>query len=269
MNRIRYRGSMLPDEELLADLHEHTIAQIPFENLDIQMGRQVSLRLDDIFDKIVSRGRGGYCYEINGLLQYVLRTIGVLVEPRAARTRFRSDGANYAKTHMLLVATCENVRWIVDAGFGAFGLTSPVPFVTGRVHARGEERYKLTQLSTSVYALQVLLRGEWSTLYDVVDVPCYPADFEVMNFFQANSPDSRFRSRAVVAKVRPFERTLLVDNVLKRLRNSGNDEIRHISDAAIYDATLKSEFGIDLGGMHHRIFSRFAGGGIPPPTTRQ
>ena len=69
--------NIVPNAELLSKLHYAHCTHVPYENLDILRSVPLDLDYDSLFDKIVTRGRGGYCFELNGLLGWLLRELGI------------------------------------------------------------------------------------------------------------------------------------------------------------------------------------------------
>ena len=90
--RIGYSGTTAPDLATLTGLHRAHIGAIPFENLDIQMGRTVQLDPDALQAKMVRQRRGGYCFEQNSLFMLALQSIGFAPEAREARVRQNTSG---------------------------------------------------------------------------------------------------------------------------------------------------------------------------------
>ena len=100
--RINYTGPAAADTGTLHALMRHQLFAIPFENLDVQAGKIVSLAPDDIADKLLTQGRGGYCYEVNGLFAMALEALGIPYRFVAARPMFYP--VRRPKTHMALIA---------------------------------------------------------------------------------------------------------------------------------------------------------------------
>ena len=73
LERIDFRDSPSLDLDTLRSLHRSHLAAIPYENLDIHLGRSLQLDLGEMYRKIVLDGRGGWCYEMNGLFAWALR----------------------------------------------------------------------------------------------------------------------------------------------------------------------------------------------------
>jgi N-hydroxyarylamine O-acetyltransferase len=173
----------------LFELHEAHALAIPFENGDIQLGLGVSLELARIFDKLVTRRRGGYCFEQNGLFAAALEALGFSVTRLGARVRLGATGAT-ARTHKLLAVAASGRTWLCDVGFGADGLYRPLPLEPGE-HDSDGERYRL-RADGDTLALAVWRDGAWLELYAFTREPLHAIDFEVANWFTSTHPGSRF-----------------------------------------------------------------------------
>ena len=115
LKRVSYDGSLDPTVETLQALHRAHLAAIPFENLDILLGRGISLELDAIQQKLVHNRRGGYCFEHNLLFSAALERIGFPVTRLAARVQPERPGP---RTHVCLLVEAGGERWLADTGFG-------------------------------------------------------------------------------------------------------------------------------------------------------
>src|ERR1700742_4678439 len=168
--RVGYVGPAEPTLDVLQDLTAAHTRSIPFENLDPLMGRPVDdLSPDALIDKLVHRRRGGYCYEQNGLMGYVLAEVGFQVRRLAGRVIWRlpPDAPLPAQTHTVLAVTFPGSQWsyLVDVGFGGQTLTSPIRFEIGNVQQTTLEPYRLEDRGDGL-VLQAQLRGEWQSLYE-------------------------------------------------------------------------------------------------------
>lgn len=126
--RINYTGPAAGDTGTLHALMRHQLFAIPFENLDVLAGKIVSLAPDDIADKLLTPGRGGYCYEVNGLFAMALEALGIPYRFVAARPMFYP--VRRPKTHMALIAEVESRQWLCDLGFGSYGIRAPMALDT-------------------------------------------------------------------------------------------------------------------------------------------
>src|SRR5262245_26488069 len=116
LDRIGYRGAVDPTAETMRAIHRAHMLAVPFENLDIALGRPIELSLPAFYDKIVVRRRGGFCYELNGLFGWLLGELGFSVVTLSARV-FNAEELGPDYDHMLLLVRLEE-RWIADVGFG-------------------------------------------------------------------------------------------------------------------------------------------------------
>jgi arylamine N-acetyltransferase len=152
----------------IAEVHRAHITSIPFENLDPQRGVPVSLAVDDLERKMVSKRRGGYCSEQNLLLKAALEALGYEVDMYLARVRFGADpGVVRPRTHLVLGVRAEGVSWHADVGFGACSLLEPLPFGPG-VSREQLQEYPSGPIRTGVklsgrLACQCLLRKQPTT----------------------------------------------------------------------------------------------------------
>src|SRR3954468_20653067 len=115
--RLGDTGDRAPTLATLARLQYAHATAIPFENLDIHLGRPIRIDLESVTEKLVDHQRGGYCFEQNALFAAVLESLGFPVTRLAARVRLGRPGTITARTHMLLAVEADGRRWISDVGF--------------------------------------------------------------------------------------------------------------------------------------------------------
>lgn len=185
----------------LRDLHAAHVATIPFENLDILLGRGISLDPERIRAKLVDQRRGGYCFEQNTLFLNVLREVGFAATPMEARVRIGSTAVR-PRTHMVLVVRIGKAEWLADVGFGGEGPFEPVAIGARessdslhRVVSEGPER-----------VLQIRSAGTWTDLYGFLPQAVHGVDFEVANWYTSTYPES------------PFVRTLTAQRTTRDVR---------------------------------------------------
>ena len=207
LKRVGYTGAREPSRDALDALHLAHATRIPFENLDILLGRPVGLDLRSLQEKLVAGGRGGYCYEQNLLLAAALEAMGYRVRRLAARVRYRTDRI-LPRLHMLLLVEVDGARLIADAGFGLEGLLRPVPFEAGRESRQFAWTYRVVEVDGE-WMLQSLRSGAWTNLYSFTLEPQTLADYELANFYSSVHPDSRFTRTLVVQLPGPEARLAL------------------------------------------------------------
>ena len=140
--RLGDRGPCEPTAGTLTRLHRAHMRTVPFENLDICFGVPIRLELPALYDKIVARRRGGFCYELNALFGWLLGTLGFRLELLSARVY---DGGRPGREfdHLLLLVDLGD-RWIADVGFGD-SFVEPLPLDGGPVHQDGSDYRLVTE----------------------------------------------------------------------------------------------------------------------------
>jgi N-hydroxyarylamine O-acetyltransferase len=240
LDRVGFEGTPRPDLDKLTRLHRGHVENIPYENLDVQFARSVSRDPAAIFDKIVTRGRGGWCYEMNGLLSWALREIGFEVTHMAGGVMRAAAGDAKTGNHLVLLVALER-PYVADVGFGD-GLLEPVPLAAGPIRQRG-----------FAFALEDLGQGWWRFHNDPGGAAA-SFDFEAKRADEAlldekcrwlqSEPASPFVQNAVVQRHRPDGFAVMRGRVLK---TRGEDAAtREIASAADYVDTLARVFGLDL-----------------------
>ena len=226
--RINYTGPAAADTSTLHALMRHQIFSVPFENLDVQAGKIVSLAPDDIAEKVLKKGRGGYCYEVNGLFAMALEALGIPYRFVAARPMFYP--ARRPKTHMALIAEVESRQWLCDLGFGSYGIRAPMALDTLDVDiAQDFDTFRLSRSAEGEYLLQAKVAGEW-------------IDFVPANYLNSTHPDAIFVQKRVVVQHRPEGREILLGNMLKIITAKGT-ETRQLAEDDI-PRILKERFAL-------------------------
>ncbi|MFN2463076.1 MAG: arylamine N-acetyltransferase [Candidatus Dormibacteria bacterium] len=182
---------LAPTAATLARLHRAHATHIPFENLDIHLGRPIRLDLAAIEAKLVRRRRGGYCFEQNALFAAVLRQLGYDVVTLAARVHLGKPTQAPPRTHMLLAVHAEGVRYLCDVGFGCSTPLEPVEIRAGGEAVMGCWTYRVLAVDRG-WRLQLRRPDGWLDLYEFTDEPQHPVDYEVANHYTSTHPASSF-----------------------------------------------------------------------------
>jgi arylamine N-acetyltransferase len=252
--RIGHAGRPDPSVEVLADLIAGHNRSIPFENLDPLFGVPVDdLGPSTLMDKLVHRRRGGYCYEHNGLMGYVLERVGFGVRRLAGRVVWlREPGAPLpAVTHNVLSVTVpgDDAPYLVDVGFGGQTLTSPIRLVVGRVQQTRHEPYRLTEgAGVDGLVLEARVRDQWMALYEFTERPQPRIDLEVGSWYVSTHPASHFVTGLTASLVADDARWNLRGRHLAIHRDGTTERIRFDTAAQVIDA-LTGTFGIDLSDV--------------------
>lgn len=240
--RIGYAGGRRPGAATLRAVHRAHATHIPFENLDVRLGRPVRLDPEGLQAKLVRSRRGGYCFEQNALLAAALEQLGFAVTRLAARVRFGAREVR-PRTHMALLVEAGGSTWLADVGFGGQGPILPVPFRAGTTRQFGWP-YRLAREGAS-WVLHATLAGAWLEFYAFTLEPQLPVDYEPANHYVATHPDSPFRHTIMAHLATPEARYVLRDRDLAVCRPGGRETRRRLAtDAELY-AALAGEFGLD------------------------
>jgi N-hydroxyarylamine O-acetyltransferase len=207
LRRIVYSGRLQPVPAVLEALHLAHATHIPFENLDILLKRPIRLDLASLQAKLVTGGRGGYCFEQNLLFSAVLQRLGFSVTQLAARVLYRSR-RKLPRTHILLRVDVDGATWLADVGFGLEGLLLPVPFGSSREARQFAWTYRVVDAGGD-WILQSLRNDSWTDLYSFSLEPQLAVDFEPANHYTATHPDSRFVGTLTAQLPTPEVRYLL------------------------------------------------------------
>ncbi|MFI6088900.1 arylamine N-acetyltransferase [Streptomyces sp. NPDC051218] len=261
--RVGYEGEAKPDFDTLRGLHRAHVASIPFENLEMMVGRPVPLDLGALQDKLVRRRRGGYCYEQNLLFAAALDRIGFAVTGLGARVRSGASSRR-AVTHMLLNVEANGRQWHCDVGFGAEGLLEPILLANegdvGQDVRQGEWRFGIVQEANGARVLRTEHKDGWFDLYEYTLEERLPVDYVVMNHYTSTHPLSSFIRRPVIQRAAPQVRRTLVGEHLAVMRPDGTSDERGVTARELGDV-LDREFGIELSAddLAELIRAHYAG----------
>ncbi|MFN8475984.1 MAG: arylamine N-acetyltransferase [Anaerolineae bacterium] len=277
LQRIGYTGSRVPDSATLAAIHRAHLFAVPFENLDIHLGRPITLELASRYAKIVTRRRGGFCYELNGLLGWLLAELGYDVTLLSAGV-YGGDGKpgpEYDHLTLLVRAPGDPTPWLADVGFGE-GFREPLrldvageqirngrayriegPAISGslshgeRVLEFGADTKTLTQPLPGGEGQDVRRYferdkdGGWKPRYWFTLAPREYGEFAEMCRWQQTSPDSHFTRNRVCSLARPQGRVTLADMTLIETERGERRETPVANDTE-YHRLLRDRFGVDL-----------------------
>ena len=238
----------------------HRLA-IAFENLDIPLGVGIRLDPDHLFDKLVTRRRGGYCFEQNALFLSMLHAIGFQARPLLARVWLRTTPGEPAppRTHTLNMVTLDGVDHIADAGFGG-SYAPPMPLVADEtVRSEDGARHRLVRDREHGWMLQRDAGGGWERQYSFTTERVWPSDLEAANHWTASRPDTRFTRLRIVSRALPDGYASLVDRQLT-LSHAGESQSVEVAGPRQYRELLHELFGLDLEQREVEALGLFEGG---------
>ncbi len=225
-------------------LQIHHMRHVPFENLNVLLGRPLNLSPDALFEKIVRRNRGGYCFELNTLYGSLLSEVGFNPVPMLARVWLRDPVEAPPRTHLVNRVNIEGQDWISDVGFGGRAARVPLKIEDGYEVDDGDGRIRISTDADFGYRISRYQDSAWSDQYTVETEAAHSADILSGNHWTESHPQSHFRLGMGVGLFTEDGRTSFYGGVLThRGAQTHSQTIKGLS--ATLDV-LKSEFDLDL-----------------------
>ena len=244
--RIGYSGERTATLPVLEALHYGHAQAIAFENLTPLLGQPVLLDLDALQQKLVNSGRGGYCFEQNGLFCEVLTALGFQVTRLAARVLWSMpEDMICPRIHMVLLVHVDDIPYVADVGFGGLTLTTPLRLTPEIQQPTSHEPFRLLKIDDT-YLMQVHFGQEWQSLYQFDLQPQHPPDYEVSNWYVATHPKSLFVNSLMAARPDTDCRYALRDNRFAIHHRNGKTEHHVLTTVTEFCAVLSNEFQLTL-----------------------
>lgn len=246
--RLGVAGRVRPDLAGLRAVHRAWASSVPYENLDIQLGRPVSLAADALIDKLITRRRGGFCYEMNAALALVLRALGFSVTVVEAAVDREIRGESAWRNHMPLLVDLDGERWIADVGL-LDGFLLPVPLRPG-VHRQSRFEYEVRHLGGDLWQF----RHHPNSVFTSFDLRCAPldvADFVEACAWRVDSPDSMFVQTLLAGRTQVDLTTVLRARTLMHAGPAvpGGQRRRLLGSIDDFAIVIVDEFLIPLDGI--------------------
>ncbi|MCK8497618.1 MULTISPECIES: arylamine N-acetyltransferase family protein [Myxococcus] len=234
-----------PAHASLAELQRAHLESVPFENLDIHLGRPIQLAPDALFDKVVVRRRGGFCYELNGLFSRLLTARGLRVTPLSARVATEPRDGTFGPEfdHLTLQVEDREGTWLVDVGFGDSFL-EPLRLDDRGVQTRVGRDFRLAPEGDRL----MLLRREdsgWQPQYSLSLVPRALGDFVDMCHHHQTSPQSIFTRGRLCTRATREGRVTLKEGALVLTRGTTREQ-HPVEGEDARARVLAEHFGIRL-----------------------
>ncbi|HTO99058.1 MAG TPA: arylamine N-acetyltransferase [Myxococcales bacterium] len=243
LRRIGCRGPLRPTLASLKTLHLAHLRTVPFENLSVRLGEAIALQSESLFEKIVARSRGGFCYELNGLFADLLEALGFEVERLAGRVG--EEGIPF--DHLALKVDLEDQPWLADVGFGD-SFVLPL-----RLAERGPQeggcgrRYRIEDRDGGLLLLREEPEG-WQRQFHFTLQPWPLSAFAEGCRYHQTSPRSSFTRKTVVSLATETGRITLSGRRL--IATSGGRRTETDLDDAGIRGALADRFGLDPALAH-------------------
>jgi N-hydroxyarylamine O-acetyltransferase len=245
LQRIGHHGAVSADPETLVALHRAWRQTVPYENLDVQLDRPISLEPDALFDKLVRRRRGGYCFEQNAGLAMLLRLAGFQVTLVEAGVMRATRGEAMWGNHNALLVDLDGRRWLADAGIGD-GFVDPLSLREGP-HTQRNLTYRLERLDPGTWRFHHHPGGTIAS-YDFRLRPREIADFAARSRELSTSAESAYVTTLMAARPIAEHTLVLLSRTLRRLGSDGATS-QPIGDADEFARTLRTHFLVPLDDL--------------------
>ena len=245
LQRIGIARPASNDFDALHTLQWAHMRSVPFENLDVYLGRPLALSPTALFDKVVHRRRGGYCFELNTLFAAMLRTLGFRLKPHLARVWLRDPVGIPARNHLAHTVEIDGRRVLTDVGFGGRAPRRPLHIDDPAPVDDGDGPVRVITMPEFGYVVERFYDEAWQRQYSFLLEPAYDADIRVANHFTATHPSSHFTQGRFVGRFTDVGRNGLVDRQFTVRRGASND-VRELVDDAAWLSCLETLFGLRL-----------------------
>jgi N-hydroxyarylamine O-acetyltransferase len=243
LDRINYSGPTAPTLETLRAIHRAHMLAVPFENLDIGIGRKIVVDEDAFVRKVVELQRGGFCYELNGAFSWLLRGLGFKVTLLSAGVA-RSDGGRGPEFDHLTLRVDLDEPWLADVGFGDSFL-EPLRLQMDLEQLDPAGRFQLVQAGDRIEMERAQPDDTWKRQYSFTLLPRQLDEFAAMCHHHQTSPDSHFTQNRICTLPTPEGRVTLSGMKLIETR-AGQKTERMLASEEEWREELKKRFGIIL-----------------------
>lgn len=246
LERIGIDHIPAPTVESLNKIQRAHLFSVPYENMDIVSGIPLSLEVEDLYEKIVVRRRGGYCFELNELYGWLLRQLGYGVDDYFARF-LRDEPEIPKRRHHVLRVTVpgEAAAYLCDVGVGTGSPTYPIVMIEGAEQEQGTARYRLVRRPFLGWVLEEVKRGKWVDVFSFTEERQLPKDYIAISFFCEHAEASPFNKAPMVA-IRTETGRKTLDGNQFRLFDGDEVAVHDAADKVERDRLLEEWFGIRM-----------------------
>jgi N-hydroxyarylamine O-acetyltransferase len=247
LKRIQFSRPVKPDVQTLHELHRAHMLHVPFENLDIALKRPILLNEEALWNKIILQGRGGFCYELNGLFARLLQEIGFDVTYLNARVFNREGKLGIDFDHLVLLVHIPGRpgRWLADVGFGD-SFNEPLSFEGPELQEQGRRAYRLEAMQEGNATWQRNYDGSWERHYFFDHRShIFPEEYESACTYHQTSPQSSFTRGSIISRATSEGRVSLEDGWLI-ITNNGLRTERAVTSRDQHNTLLNYYFRIVL-----------------------
>lgn len=192
--RIRFKNiQMEKPSDALKRLHRLHTTSIPWENLDVYLKKEISLEIEDLFEKIIINNRGGYCFEVNTLFKFLLDQMGFNTYSVVGRP-YTPDGKLLTWIHQMTIVKSEGAKWIADVGLGVNGWIEPLLLEIKQEQFQYGRLFRVIKDECGLMTVQKSVNGAFVNAVSFFDIPAIAEDFKMGNYYTSTHVESSFRN---------------------------------------------------------------------------
>jgi len=244
VSRIGWQGPLDATLPTLTRLVRAHMRAIPFENLDVLLGRGIRVDLESVFAKLVTARRGGYCFEHSTLLAAALAKAGFAPVAHSARVVLFNPRPASPRTHMFLSVAIDGTTYVLDPGFGGHGPLVPVPLVENHEVRDGPDVHRFVRRDSD-WVLETPVGGAMTPLWMSTLEAESPIDFVMANPSTCTWSESPFVNRLMLRALTPAGRVSVMNRDVTVLRGAASEKLE-LADRTALRQLLVAHFGFDL-----------------------
>jgi len=244
LNRIRVNSNIETSIDGLSQLQKHHLMMIPFENLDIHNGTRIQLDINKLFNKIIAKGRGGFCYEVNSLFFELLISLGFEAKRISAKVFSKENSYGQEYDHLAILVKIGNIVYLSDVGFGEFAF-SPLKFELGIKQEDQRGIFYFDKYDDDYFRISKIEKEEIVPQYIFTTASRELSEFENMCNYHQTSPESHFTRQKAISL--PYEngRLTLTEDKLK-ITDGNSVKEKSLSSSSEFDELLWKYFKIKM-----------------------
>lgn len=245
LNRIKL-DDCTPNIEGLTKLQEHHMENIPFENLDIVVGRTIALDYPHLFNKIITKKRGGYCFELNTLYAELLKSLGFSPKPVLGRVWISNPRKLPPRNHLAHLVKLDGKNYVTDVGFGGLITRIPLDINDATLMNDKDGMVRVVPFAERQFMITRKTEKGWENQYSFENVEISEEDISISNYYMSTHPDSHFYQHKFVGKNTKEGRVGLFNNKMAIRKGLKVVDKKRVNFGKDWLETIKREFSVNL-----------------------
>lgn len=230
----------------LMKLQDHHMENIPFENLDIVVGRKISLNFDHLFDKVVMKERGGYCFELNILYAKLLKSLGFSPKPVLGRVWLSNPKGTPPRNHLAHLVELEGKTYVTDVGFGGLITRFPLDIDVSTPVNDKDGIVRIIPFTDRQFMIQRQTEKGWANQYSFDNVEISKEDIDISNYYMSTHPNSHLIDHKIVGRNTKEGRIGLFNNKMTTRKGIKAVKSKRVEFGEDWLETAKNDFSVNL-----------------------